>query len=327
MGLTHLKAWTSLAGVELAAVSSDDPRVLSGDLSHVQGNLGTGGATFDFSGAEKYADALDCVRRSAAAAVDLCLPTYLHAPVTIAALEAGKHVLVEKPMALDESECRRMIDAAKAAGRVLMSAQVLRFFPVYRHLMDAVRSGALGSIRHALFRRRCAAPAWGGWLWDKAKSGGGVFDLLIHDIDMMQVLFGQPDTVQAWGPEDLTHGLDLITAQFNYPGFAVTVTGGWHHKKDYPFSMEYTVAGDEGVLDYSSAGRDLTLFTRGGGATPVALADTDGYQAEIEYFLNCARSGAVPEDCTPESSLSAVALTRAAARARAQQGVPVSCAH
>jgi predicted dehydrogenase len=247
--------------------------------------------------------------------------------VAIAALEAGKHVLVEKPMALDPGECRRMIAAARAAGRILMSAQVLRFFPVYRHLMDSVRSGRLGSIRHALFRRRCAAPAWGGWLWDKTKSGGGVFDLLIHDVDMMQVLFGAPDSVQAWGPEDLTNGIDLITAQFNYRGFAVTITGGWHHKRDYPFSMEYTVAGDEGVLEFSSAGRDLTLYSRGGGVAPVTLADTDGYQAEIEYFLACARQGVEPTECSAESSLSAVALTRAASEARVLQGVPVPCAH
>jgi predicted dehydrogenase len=327
MGLTHLKAWTRLEGIKLAAVSSDDPKVLSGDLSQVQGNLGSGGASFDFTGAERYADALACVRQSSAEAVDLCLPTDLHAPVAIAALEAGKHVLVEKPMALDESECQRMIDAARASGRILMSAQVLRFFPVYRHLIDSVRSGSLGSIRHALFRRRCAAPAWGGWLWDKSKSGGGVFDLLIHDIDMMRVLFGPPLSVQAWGPEDLAGGLDLITAQFNYPDFAVTITGGWHHKRDYPFSMEFTVAGDQGVLEFSSAGRDLTLYANGGGITPVQLPDTDGYQAEIEYFLDCVRHHRPPGECSPESSQAAVALTRAASAARALKGTPVLCAH
>ena len=326
MGLTHLKAWTRLNGVTLAAVSSDDPRALAGDLSGAAGNLGGTGAIFDFSGVTKYDDALACVREPNADSVDLCLPTHLHAPVAIAALEAGKHVLVEKPMGLDAAECRRMIDAARSARRLLMCAQVLRFFPAYLALINAVRGGKLGQIRHALFRRRCAAPAWGGWLLDKSRSGGGVFDLLIHDIDMMHLLFGLPATVQAWGREDLSNGIDLITAQFNYPHFAVTVTGGWHHKKTYPFSMEYTVVGDAGAIEYSSAGRPPTLYPDGGGEEACPLPDQDGYEAEVAYFLDCCRLGTPVDRCMPKDSLAAVALARLASQARLTPGEPQPCA-
>lgn len=325
MGLTHLKGLKNIPGVEIAAVSSDNPAALSGDLSAIQGNLGGSGETFDFSMAEKFADALEAVRTAKVDAVDLCLPTNLHAPVAIAALEAGKHVLVEKPMAMNEDECAAMIAAAQKAGRILMCAQVLRFNAAYLPLVEGVRGGKFGQIRHALFRRRCAAPGWGGWLRDKTKSGGGVFDLLIHDVDMMQYLFGIPVQVRAWGHEDLQAGLDLLTAEFEYPSFTVTVTGGWHHMKDYPFSMEYTVAGDAGVAEFSSAGRDPHWYARGGGDQPFPLATKDGYEAEVEYFVECCRANRRPEICAPESSAATVALMRRAEEARGKKGEAVPC--
>ncbi|MCL4793212.1 MAG: Gfo/Idh/MocA family oxidoreductase [Bryobacteraceae bacterium] len=326
MGLTHLKAYKNIPGVEIAAVASDDPKALSGDLSGIQGNLGTGGEKFDFGSARKFNESMDCVRAEGIDAVDLCLPTHLHAPVAIEALKHGKHVLVEKPMALDGVQTREMIEAAKASGKVLMSAQVLRFFPAYMALIDAVESGKLGRVHHATFRRRCAAPGWSAWLTNKTLSGGGVFDLLIHDIDMMLVCFGKPDAVMAWGEENLERGIDVITAQFLYPGLgSVTVTGGWHHPKAYPFSMEYTVVGEHGVMDYSSEGRPPKWYGNDGSAEERVLSEKDGYEAEIEYFVECCRTGQAPARCTPESSAAAVELARIAAAAREKKGEPVPC--
>ena len=326
MGLTHLKAYKNIPGVEIAAVSSNDPKALSGDLSGIQGNLGIGGEKFDFGAARKFEDSLDCVRADGIDAVDLCLPTNLHAPVAIEALKHGKHVIVEKPMALNGEETQQMIEAARAAGKVLMSAQVLRFFPAYLALIDAVQTGKLGRVHHALFRRRCAAPGWSAWLTNKTLSGGGVFDLLIHDIDMMLVCFGVPDAVSAWGHEDLAKGIDMITAQFHYPGLgAVTVTGGWHHPKSYPFSMEYTVVGEGGAIDYSSEGRPPKWYAPDGSANELPLSEKDGYQAEIEYFVECCRTGKMPERCTPESSAAAVKLAKLAEEARSRKGEKVQC--
>ena len=325
MGLTHLKAYRRMAGVEVAAVSSNIPAVLAGDLSSVQGNIDVAGEAVDFSRAEKFADALECVEKAQADAVDLCLPTALHAPVALAALRAGKHVLVEKPMGLDAKECEAMMAEARQRGRVLMSAQVLRFFPAYAALIEAVRGGSLGPVRHALFRRRCAAPAWSAWMADKAASGGGVFDLLIHDIDMALACFGAPQAVSATGHEDLGKGIDVLTGQLHYEsGLDVVVTGGWHLPKNYPFSMEFTVAGDEAALEYSSAGRPLQRYS-GAGEDAVALADIDGYQAEIEYFVECCRTGQAPERCAPESSAAAVRLARLLLEARQNKGAILPC--
>lgn len=325
MGLTHLKAYKRIPGVEIGAVSSNDPKVLAGDLSSIQGNLDVAGEAVDFQSARKFDDALDCVRQADVDAVDLCLPTAMHAPVAIAALQAGKHVLVEKPMALNAEECDAMMAEAGKAGRLLMSAQVLRFFPAYLPLIDACHTGKLGTPRHALFRRRCAAPGWSAWLTNKSTSGGGVFDLLIHDVDMALVCFGKPTAVSASGYEDLPAGVDLLTAQLYYPNdFSVTITGGWHLPSNYPFSMEYTAVGQDAAIEYSSAGRPPHWYGRGE-ERALALSPTDGYQAEIEYFVHCIQTGAKPERCTPESSADAVKLTRLLEEARTRKGEILPC--
>jgi predicted dehydrogenase len=164
--------------------------------------------------------------------VDICLPTHLHYATALAALRAGKHVLVEKPIALDGRSADELVREGKASNRILMAGQVLRFIPAYRGLAEAVASGQYGAVRSALFRRRCAAPAWSKWLGDADKSGGGVFDLLIHDVDFALMVFGVPDAVSATGYEDLPLGMDAIHATLYYENdFSVVITGGWFHKR------------------------------------------------------------------------------------------------
>jgi predicted dehydrogenase len=327
MGSTHLKALRSLKGVTLAAVCSNDERALTGDLSGIQGNLGGPGERFDFSAIKTYREVESALADPDIDAVDVCLPTNFHADVAIEALRRGKHVLVEKPMALDGYAADRMLDAAASSGRILMTAQVLRFFPAYVALRGAMTAGELGLVRSALFRRRCAAPAWGGgWLKNASLSGGGVFDLLIHDVDIALHLFGPPESLEATGYEDVSKGIDIIHAEFFYShGGVVLITGGWHHPKAYPFSMEYTVVCDGGTVDYSSAGREPTLFGADGSEKKLHQPETDGYAAEIEYFLDCCRTGRQPEICPASESASAVKLARLMLEARNRNGERIEC--
>ena len=308
MGSTHVRALQSLAGAQLAAVFSHDPAKLAGDLTSIRGNLGGAGQHFDFSHVAKYSDIDLLLADATLDAVDLCLPTHLHAPVAIAALRAGKHVLVEKPLALDAHEAAAMIEEATRQRRILMSAQVLRFFPEYQALRALVHSGGLGSIRNSVFRRRCAAPAWSGWLAKPELSGGGVFDLLIHDVDMCLHLFGQPLSATASGYEDLSRGVDQVTALLQYPSMTVTIMGGWHNQSAYPFSMGYTVSGDAGTVEFDSAGSPPTRYAAGQEAQLLPLGSHDPYAAEIEYFMECCRTGEPPVRCPPEESAAAVSL-------------------
>ena len=326
MGSTHLKAYKKIPGVELVAVASNVEAQLTGDLSGIQGNIGGPGEKMDFSSLRKYRDPLEAVKDPGAEAVDICLPTSQHAEVAMAALRAGKHVLVEKPMALDGATCDALIAEAERSRRILMAAQVVRFIPDYRAAADLIRSGQLGKVRSAIFRRRCAAPFWSQWLSDASVSGGGVFDLLIHDVDFCIQLLGRPRAVSASGYEAMKEGIDFILGEFWYPNVeSVVITGGWHHPKSYPFSMEYTIIADGGTLEFSSAGRPLTLCRADGTSEQLTLGDVDGYQAEIEYFVDCVQNGRKPAFCPPEDSAAAVKLTRLMAEARNRPGEKVPC--
>jgi predicted dehydrogenase len=326
MGSTHLKAYKNIPGVQLAAVAANDEKQLTGDLSGVQGNIGGPGGKVDFSAVHKYIDPFEAVRDPDVEAVDICLPTHQHADVALAALRAGKHVLVEKPMALDGETADRIVDEAERSGRVLMSAQVVRFMGEYRVAAEMLKSGRLGAPRSAMFRRRCAAPAWSLWLTDASLSGGGVFDLLIHDIDFCVHLFGLPGAVSATGYEDMPRGIDSIVAELHYPGIgSVTVAGGWHHPKAYPFSMEYTIVTDGGTLEFSSAGRPPALYTAAGEEEKLDVPVVDGYQAELEYFVACVSAGRAPEFCPPRESAASVKLARLMLESRSKNGERISC--
>lgn len=322
MGATHIRALDGIEGVTLAAISSSDPKKLAGDLSSVGGNLGEGFAMIDFSQVDKHPRWETILQDPTIDAVDICLPTHLHAPATEAALRAGKHVLVEKPMALDFETAIQLVVLAKEQGKILMAAQVLRFFPMYRQMADLLRSGTLGRVRAATFRRRCSAPSWAAWLQDKSVSGGGVFDLLIHDVDMALHLFGTPTAVSATGCEALADHVDTINAQLYYEGLdSVTVAGGWHHGT-FPFSMEYTIVADGGTVEYSSAsGSDPQVYRPGQDAETLSPpATVDGYQEEIRYFVECCATGTEPVYCSPAESAQAVKVTRLMSEARKKNG-------
>ena len=326
MGSTHLKALRNVTGVELAAVCSIDERALSGDLTAIEGNFGGPGEKIDFSQIKTCPNVEAVLSDPDIDAVDVCLPTDMHAAVAIEAMRAGKHVLVEKPMALDGRSADQMVDEAQKSGRVLMTAQVLRFFPEYVALRGAVTQGQLGLVRSAVFRRRCAAPAWGRWLKDPEKSGGGVFDLLIHDIDIALHLFGAPESLSATGYEDYSNGIDVIHAEMFYShGGVVLISGGWHHPKSYPFSMEYTVVADGGTVEFNSEGRKPKLYRADGSEEELAVPPCDAYTAEIQYFVECCSAGVQPEICPPAESAAAVKLARLMLQARNQNGEKIPC--
>src|SRR5438105_2204821 len=129
MGMIHYLAARRLRGAAVTALHSRDAKKLAGDWRSIQGNFGPRGEMMDLSGIKRY-DQLDHLLADPDIdLVDVCLPTHLHAGVTIKALKAGKHVLVEKAIALSPEEADGMVADAKSAGRLLMAAHVLPFFP------------------------------------------------------------------------------------------------------------------------------------------------------------------------------------------------------
>jgi predicted dehydrogenase len=319
MGVTHLKAWRQIPSVRLHAVVDADVRKLTGDLSAVAGNLGSGGEQFDFSHVRGYRLLDEALADPAIDAVDICLPTDEHAPAATAALRAGKHVLTEKPIALDAATAETLIREAERSGRLLMAAHVLRFFPAYEALAESLRAGS--PVRSALFRRRCAAPVWSPWLKDPARSGGGIMDLLIHDADFCISLWGMPEAVHARGYRDLTRGIDVIHADLVYPDLGpVVITGGWHHPGHYPFSMEFTVTTDAATVDWAGKTNDFRVYPAEGDPRSVPLPEKDPFAAELAYFADCAVRNLTPDRCPPAQSAQAVALIETMLQSRDREG-------
>jgi predicted dehydrogenase len=302
MGATHARAAMALDNVHLAAVVEPNEKKRSGDLRDVGGNLGVAGELMDFSSVRQYARIEDALADPGIDAIDICLPTDLHAPMAIAALRAGKHVLVEKPLSLTEAAASEVVREAEKSGKILMTGHVLRFLPAYVEAARLVKSGELGPIRMSWFRRHCAKPSWGGWLTDASRSGGGIFDLLIHDVDFSIWLYGEPASMTAAGSSGLIAG----TFQYAVSG-PVVIEGGWHAQGPYPFAMSFTIAGEKGTLEFSSASCPLTLSRAGAESTEmVPVPETDGFEQELRYFADCVQTGRQPEKCPPSQSALAV---------------------
>ncbi len=326
MGSTHARALRKVPGAELTAVLSSDPVKRSGDLSAVRGNLGSDGEKLDFSQVRKYDDLDSLLKDGDIDAVDICLPSDQHFDAVLSALRAGKHVLVEKPLALDGESADLLVEEARHSGKILMTGHVLRFIPEYRALAEILKEGRLGAVRSSFFRRRCGAPAWSRWMTDASRSGGAVMDLLIHDIDYCLHLYGKPAVVSAVGYSDLNRGIDWIEARLGYPDRApVIVTGGWHHPKSYPFRMEFTVVSDGGSIEFRFGDGPLTLYDASGGAEPLSVEDRDPFVAELDYFAECARESRQPALCPPEESARAVRLARQIMDSRERHGEEMVC--
>jgi len=145
-----------------------------------------------------YTDWRRMIEQERPDAVSVCLPNALHREVTIAALEAGAHVLCEKPLATSVAEAREMFDAARRAGRLLMAAQHFRFEAGAHAIKRVVDSGALGEIYHgeAAAMRRLGIPTWGVFHQQAASAGGVLFDIGVHILDLAMWLMGNPRPVR-----------------------------------------------------------------------------------------------------------------------------------
>ncbi len=146
------------------------------------------------------ADYHDLLNDKSIDAVSVLVPTFLHKKVTIEALKSGKHVLCEKPPAMNPDEVKECIEVSKQTGKVLMYALVCRFRNQVKYLKEYIEAGKMGNFVSADIERTRRCGATGSWFMNKSKSGGGVvFDVVIHEIDLMMYLMGYPKVKSVTG--------------------------------------------------------------------------------------------------------------------------------
>ena len=184
-------------------------------------------------------------------------PTDTHVDIALAALAAGRHVFVEKPVARTLDGAEQLRDAGRAHGLVVQSGHVIRYFPEYRALHDAIRAGDVGTPAVATFGRRCQQPDWAPdhWHTNMARSGGVAVDMLIHDVDLVRWMFGEPTEVFARVVgSDRFNGLDYALATLTVPdGPICHLHGSWAEPAGFSQSAE--ICGTRGMLTYDSRGR------------------------------------------------------------------------
>jgi predicted dehydrogenase len=273
MGMIHYLAASKLGGGQVVAVCSRDPKKLSGDWTGIQGNFGPKGAQVDLSGLARYTDVGELLADPEIDLVDLCVPNDEHARLTIRALEAGKHVLVEKPIALTTSDADAMVDAAKASGKLLMVGHVLPFFPEFAFAREAIESGRYGPLRAAHLTRVIARPDWSSGISDSDRSGGPAIDLHIHDTHFVGLVCGVPKAVHSRGVVERDAVVHLST-QYLYddPNLTISSVSGALSQSGRPFAHGFEFYLENATISFEFA----NLAGQGHLATPLSVILPDG---------------------------------------------------
>ncbi|MCS6977126.1 MAG: Gfo/Idh/MocA family oxidoreductase [Gemmatales bacterium] len=299
MGMIHFLAARKLQGAAVTALHSRDPKKLAGDWRSIQGNFGPRGEMMDLSGFKKYQRFEDLLADADVDLVDICLPTHLHAPAAIAALKAGKHVLVEKAIALTPEDAEAMVEAARQAQRLLMVAHVLPFFPEFAFAFETIRSGRYGKLLAGQFIRVISKPDWSADIADAAKTGGPAVDLHVHDTHFIGLIGGVPRAVFSRGV--VNNGVvEHLTTQYVYDdGPALSCTSGAICQKARPFVHGYELYLEQATLTYQSDGRPLTVLHADGNTEKPALSGGDdataAFTAELQCAADAVRSGKEPD--------------------------------
>jgi predicted dehydrogenase len=254
MGCIHWNAYQRVAGAKIVAVSESNEKRLTGDLRGVQGNFGPPGEQLDFSALNTYTNVDDMLANTNIDLIDITLPTALHADIAVRALEAGKHVFCEKPMALRLADCERMVDAAKKAKRLLMIGHVLPFFPEYDWARKSIDSGEHGALRGGAFKRVIANPAWLTDFWNPDRIGGPMLDLHVHDAHFIRLVFGMPSEVVTCGRS--RNGLpEYWHSQFRFANreLVVEATSGTIEQQGRAFTHAYEIHLERATLLFDFA--------------------------------------------------------------------------
>jgi predicted dehydrogenase len=300
MGRTHLDVYARNVGEAARVVAvADLLEERRTGVGIVVGNIeGQARGGFDFSKVEQFAEGMDLIRRADVDLVDICVPTHRHAELARAALLAGKHVLVEKPLARTAAEARGLAEAARGARGMAMCGLCMRFWPGWTWLREAVRAGTYGKLL-ALSLRRLSGHPGGAFYSDGALCGGAILDLHVHDTDFVHWVLGMPAAVTSVGYSRVTGEPDHVLTSYHYPdGPLVQAEGGWAMAAGFGFRMQFTANFEGATAVYDLAEKDPLRLYRGGKEEVVAVEPGMGYQYEIAYFLECIARGRAPERVT-----------------------------
>jgi 1,5-anhydro-D-fructose reductase (1,5-anhydro-D-mannitol-forming) len=316
MGRQHLHCYRGLRGVRVAAICDSDKAHLKG-REKIIGNIGDDTA-LDLGDISLYTDFEKMLVEERLDAVSITLPTFMHRDFTVGSLDAGAHVLCEKPMAMSVEHCKDMIEAAKTNKRILQIGHCIRFWPEYAKAKQIVDSKKYGDVLAASFRRVSAVPEWSwkNWLIHAKQSGGAILDLHIHDADYIQYMFGLPSSVRSEAVVGPSGGFDYVTTQYIYKNHrVVSAEGGFVMSPDLKFEMSFVISLEKATIVYDCRHTPtLQICLAGGGSITPKIVSGDGWSREIVHFLKNVKGAKVPRIINPVDSLNAVKIILAEKR-------------
>jgi len=297
-GKNHARIYNDLETAELVAVS---------DLNEQSAcSLG------EKYGADHYSDVGELLERGDVEMVSICTPTVTHAEIALAAIGAGKHVLVEKPMTSTVAEAESLIEASEKAGVKLTVGFVERFNPGVIEAIRLVREGKIGDVILARAHRVSRYPL-------RISDVGVVKDLAIHDADIVRQLFGEePETVYATAG-NLVHSFeDYANIILRFPGNkSAFIETNWltPHK-----IRRLILTGSEGLITVEFITQEVTVEDDEGSYTPF-LETREPLTLELESFVDAILNDTQPA-ITGEDGLKALRICEAALES-ARLGTPV----
>lgn len=304
MGNVHAKGYVNIKNAKVVAVC---------DIRKEKGM-----AMSEFLDA-KYYESYDEMLKEDVDIIDICLPTYMHKEFALKAMEVGKHVFCEKPIALSVEDAEEMLNKAKEKGVKLSVGHVVRFFPSYKNAVSLVKEGKIGTPKLIRTTRNGAYPGWSweNWYSHYELSGGPLLDLIIHDIDWIISNFGDVQRVFAKSfngkVERQDHCLVTLTLK---NGALAHVEGSWAYPDGAIFGSTFEIIGTTGQIESDSrSSSPIKKYTNNGAFnmdldSPLNYKD-EPYTAELQEFIN-----AVTEDREPlitgEAAIKAIKVSLAA---------------
>lgn len=311
-GQQHLKAYSKIEGVEIVAVAGMEEDLLAQLMQ-------------EYSVPQAFPHWEDMIAVEGLDAISVAVPTFLHAPISIAALERGLHVLSEKPLARDGNEGRAMVEAARKSGRVLDVAFNHRRRGDIQKLKAIIDDGELGRLYYAKgsWLRRSGIPTLGSWFTNPELAGGGpLADIGVHVLDYSLHLLGEPKvlSVSAQTHSELgplgRGGNGRYTAgtashKFEVEDFAsafirlegggtLILEAGWASYREVDDLLDFTVYGTDGGAELRAVGAplqpvgSLRIFTEKDGENADYEAEALpglAHQAVVDDFIAAVRGG------------------------------------
>jgi predicted dehydrogenase len=313
MGATHAAAYAYLPDVEVVGVfARDEARARS---------------VSDLCGGHPFTNAGALIRHAAVDAIDICLPSPVHVAFVIPALEQGKHVFCESPLALRLDEARQMRDAARRAGRLLQVGLLMRSVGAYAHLRDTVSSAAYGRLLSLATWRlgsylRPDAPD------RKAHYGDPSTELMTFDFDAALWLMDRPTRLSASAVRMEGGTPGEISALLSWDdGRHATIAASGLMPKGFPFSTGFRALFEHAAFElrtvFSDRGPPQNTFTIVDGAgppTPVAVQGRNPYEVELQRFVDCITGRADPALLDAERAIESLELSLTTQRALAEGG-------